>query len=302
MYDRFVSGQASERQIAEELNARGVPTDIGRPWTRGTVHQVLTNEKYIGNNVYNRRSFKLKQKRVRNPPDQYIRAIGAFEPIVDADLFVRAQAIIAERSRRLSDDEMLSWLLRVFEQHGQLSALIIDEYEGGPSSSTFRSRFGSLVRAYRLVGYHPARDYAYLDINRRLRRLHPQIVEEILSAMVAEGAAVRRDEQTDLCTINEEFTLSVVVARCLQLASGAHRWVIRLDRPLQPDVTVAARMNSDNDAAMDYYTIPSTDIVGQKLRLAETNGLLLDAYRYDGLQHLIAMARRVRLGEVAYSG
>jgi hypothetical protein len=60
-------------------------------------------------------------------------------------------------------------------------------------------------------------------------------------------------------------------------------------------------MNSDNDAVMDYYTIPATDMVGRKLRLAESNGLLLDAYRYDDLQHLIAITRRVRLEEVAYN-
>ena len=47
---------------------RGILTDLGRPWTRGTVHQVLINEKYIGNNVWNRGSFKLKKKRVRNSP------------------------------------------------------------------------------------------------------------------------------------------------------------------------------------------------------------------------------------------
>ena len=55
------------------LNDEGGLTDLGRPWTRGTVHQVLTNEKYIGNNVYNRISFKLKKKRVVNPPDMWIR-------------------------------------------------------------------------------------------------------------------------------------------------------------------------------------------------------------------------------------
>ena len=30
------------------LNAEGYRTDLDRPWTRGTVHQVLTNEKYLG--------------------------------------------------------------------------------------------------------------------------------------------------------------------------------------------------------------------------------------------------------------
>src|SRR5262249_6260502 len=56
------------------LNRRGVLTDLERAWTRGTVHEVLINEKYIGNNVWNRCSFKLKEKHVRNSPDLWVRA------------------------------------------------------------------------------------------------------------------------------------------------------------------------------------------------------------------------------------
>jgi hypothetical protein len=41
-------------------------------WTRATVHQVLTNPKYIGANIYNRRSFKLKHRRVNNPTQMWI--------------------------------------------------------------------------------------------------------------------------------------------------------------------------------------------------------------------------------------
>ncbi len=55
--------------IANRLNAAAVLTDLDRPWTYSTVRQVLSNEKYIGNNVYNRHSFKLKKKHVDNPPD-----------------------------------------------------------------------------------------------------------------------------------------------------------------------------------------------------------------------------------------
>ena len=50
---------------------------------------MLTNEKCIGNNVYNRVSFKLKKKRVVNPPDMWIRADGAFAAIVDSSVFRR---------------------------------------------------------------------------------------------------------------------------------------------------------------------------------------------------------------------
>ena len=62
MYDAFVKEGKSEWEIAKLLNERGILTDFQRAWTRGTVHEVLTNEKYIGNNVYHRTSCKLKQE------------------------------------------------------------------------------------------------------------------------------------------------------------------------------------------------------------------------------------------------
>jgi Recombinase len=54
IYRLFVDEGKVEGEIASLLNARGIVTDLRRSWTRGTVQQVLTNEKYIGNNVYNR--------------------------------------------------------------------------------------------------------------------------------------------------------------------------------------------------------------------------------------------------------
>ena len=95
IYRSFTNDGKSEREIATELNERRIPTDLDRPWTRATVHQVLINEKYIGNNVWNRSSFKLKKKHVRNSPDTWLRAKGVFEPIVDHDVFEAAQAVIA---------------------------------------------------------------------------------------------------------------------------------------------------------------------------------------------------------------
>ena len=70
----------------------------------------MTSEKYVGNNVYNRVSFKLKKKRVVNPPEMWIRGNAAFEPIIPADLFANVQGIIRERSRRYTNDELLEQL------------------------------------------------------------------------------------------------------------------------------------------------------------------------------------------------
>ncbi|WZB74799.1 recombinase family protein [Achromobacter insuavis] len=177
-----------ERVIASVLNREGTMSDTGRPWTRGTIHQILTNEKYIGNNVYNRSSFKLKMEHVRNPPAQWVRCDGAFEGIVPAAIFTQVQAVIAARSRHLDDGQMLDILRQALTRYGTLSGILIDEDEEAPSSSAYRSRFGSLLRAYSLIGYTPRRDYAYLEINRALRRRHPELMGEISAGISRAGA------------------------------------------------------------------------------------------------------------------
>jgi DNA invertase Pin-like site-specific DNA recombinase len=299
IYRMFVETGKPEQEIAELLNERGSETDLGRPWTRGTVHQVLINEKYIGNNVWNRTSFKLKKRRVRNGPEMWIRANGAFPAIVDQGTFDAAQTIIQARSFRLSDAEMLNLLKTAFEREGCLSGIMIDETDGLPSSSAYRSRFGSLLRAYSLVGFRPRRDYRYIEINRMLRKLYPGIVDEIVGRLRVIGCTVQQDSETDLLSVNNEFTSSVVIARCRHMPSGAYRWRLRLDTGLSPDITVAVRMDAGNRTPLDYYLLPQIDIEQPKLRLAEENGLALDAYRFDALDFFYEFARPVRLAEAA---
>jgi Recombinase len=299
MYRSFVKEGKTEREIADILNERGLTTDLERPWTRGTVHQVLINEKYIGNNVWNRGSFKLKKKRVRNSPDIWIRSERAFESIVDRSLFEAAQAIIGERSRKLSSDEMLEALQQLLRDRGYLSGLIIDETERLPSSSAYQSRFGSLLRAYKLVGFTPDRDYRYIEINRALRRMHPQIVSSAIPGIEHVGGLVEQDAATDLLTINGEFTASIVVVRCRTTPAGSLRWQIRFDTGLWPDITIAIRMDQLNREALDHYLLPRIDMTGPRLRLAQDNGVSLDAYRFETLDPLFDLAARAKLLEVA---
>ncbi len=78
-------------------------------------------------------------------------------------------------------------LQQLLQDRGYLSGLIIDETERLPSSSAYQSRFGSLLRAYELVGFTPDRDYRYIEINRALRRMHPQIVTDTIAGMKQAG-------------------------------------------------------------------------------------------------------------------
>lgn len=299
IYRAFVDQRLSESVIAGQLNARGIKTDFDRPWTRATVHQVLTNEKYIGNNVFNRRSFRLKLVRVNNPPDKWVRAENAFKAIIEPAYFLAAQHLILERSRRLSDDDMLGKLKGLHERKGWLSGILIDEDEEMPSSAAYAHRFGGLVTAYKLIGYDPGIDYSYQEINKELRKLYPQIVEEAIKRIKEMGSDVRREVGNDLLIINDTLTVSVVLSRCQQTEAGALRWHIRLDTGLQPDFTIAIRMNADNKTVLDYYLLPHLDVESPKMRLAEDNGFALDVYRFDTLEPFFMLTRQVAIPEAA---
>jgi DNA invertase Pin-like site-specific DNA recombinase len=293
IYQAFVHESKSERVIALCLNVRKILTDLGRPWTRGTVHQILTNEKYIGHNVYHRTSFKLKRKHVENPPDMWIRAERAFPAIVDPVVFATAQEIILARAKRFSDDEMLQALRGIWSKHGRVSGLLIDEEEAMPSSAAFRHRFGSLVRAYQLIGYTPPVDYSFIEINQYLRARHPEMVQEVVSALASLGVEVARDPVTELLVLDHELTVSIVLARCLKTETGSQRWLLRFEESFRPDLTIAVRMDETNQAIKDYYLFPALDLAVAQLRLAENNHLQLDAYRFDDLNFFFAMAERI---------
>jgi DNA invertase Pin-like site-specific DNA recombinase len=299
IYRLFTQQLRTEAEIASSLNAEGLITEQGQAWSRATIHHVLTNEKYIGNNVYNRVSFKLKQRRVANTPEMWVRATAAFEPVVEPSLFETARQIIENRSKRLSDEEMLAQLGRLYEQRRCLSALVIDEMDDMPSSAAYRYRFGSLVRAYRLVGYIPARDYTYVETNRALRTVFAGVVSDTIERIARVGGLVRRDPETDLLRVNDEFTVSIVVVRCQQTPGGALRWKVRFDAGLSPDITVAVRMATSNEEPRDYYLLPRLDFHLAMLRLSEDNGTFLDAYRFDSLDSLSLLSERTQLPEAA---
>lgn len=299
IYDQFIRHGQTESKIAVALNAKGILTDFGRAWSSGAVHQILTNEKYIGNNVYNRTSGKLTEKRHMNAPEDWVRAEAAFVPVIPKDTFFEAQQIIAERNQHYSDADLLAMLSGLLQRHGMLSGIIIDEADDMPPASAYQSRFGSLIRAYELVGFRPDRDYRYLEINRALRLFHRDAVVATIDQIRAQGSTITQNPVTDLLLINEEFTASIAVARCQQTAAGTRRWKIRFDASLRPDITLAIRMNGPNDAPLDYYFLPSNEMTSHRLGLSEENGFMLDAFRFDSLDSFVAMSRRCRIAELA---
>jgi DNA invertase Pin-like site-specific DNA recombinase len=302
IYDQFIAG-TSETEIATQLNARGVKNHFGRPWSRGTVCEVLTNEKYVGNNLFNRTSGKMKSKAKPNPETQWIRKERAFEPIVDAQRFYTVQGIYQERNKKITDEELLQGLRDLYARQGRLSALIIDEADYLPPSSLFRTRFGGLLRAYQMVGYTPDRNYQYVAINQRLRVLHAEIVADVVHSI--EDLCGRRipiDPERCLLELNYNLFISIVISRCFTTPSGSRRWKIRFDSGYHPDITVAVRMDATNEAIKDYYILPALEFAQEQVRLLEDNFGFLDSFRTDTLDYLLDLSVNISLDKAVDDG
>lgn len=73
-------------------------------WSFQTIHQILTNEVYIGNMIQKRCetiSYKVKKKR-SIPKEDQIRVVGTHEPIISAEMFDTVQELLKTRTRSLS--------------------------------------------------------------------------------------------------------------------------------------------------------------------------------------------------------
>ena len=80
---------------------------------------------------------------------------------------------------------------------------------------------------------------------------------------------------------------------------GSSRWLIRFDSGLNPDITIAARLEPGNTEIRDYYLLPSLDLKEERLRFRDENAIELDGYQFDNLSYFFRMAERTRLEELS---
>lgn len=298
IYDLFIDDNMPEFIIAERLNEQNIPAENGTLWTRAKIHQILTNEKYIGNNIYNKTSSKLKSRLVKNPKNEWVRCDKAYKPIISKKKYNKAQEIIQLRSVHLTNEELLEKLKQKLESNGKLSGFIIDEDDTGPSSSVYRTRFGGLLRAYTLIGYKPEHDYSYIQINEALRSFYSGIIEDFKGEFLKSNCHIDEYKYAPMLYINDELLISVLITKCTHMKSGKLRWKVRFDNSQKADITIVIRMDSQNISPLDFYIIPKIENEYSKMCMTETNNIRLDLYRFDNLDKLLQIITRMKVREL----
>ena len=273
MFHEFVVERSSDNQIACQLNEAKIANHNGSRWTGSMIHNVLRNENYIGNIVYNRTSRRLGQALVNNPRHLWVRCEAVVEPVVDKSVFARAQKIMADRYVSIPEDQMLMRLRVLLHRKGKLTYRIIDRAAGMPSASCYKKHFGSLRKAFALIGYVSPRNCDWLDTKGHW------------SELVAElSAKIARPDVT------------VMVARHLvkPKPSFAAQWrAYRRSVPFARLVAIV-RLNEANKAIHDYVLLPGTGWTGPYLRLSNPALGRMKAVKFKTVDELIGAIKARR--------
>ncbi|HLV85808.1 MAG TPA: recombinase family protein [Candidatus Sulfotelmatobacter sp.] len=282
IFRMFVSHRMHVCAIAECLNRAGIPY-LGSKWNRAAVQGILCHPKYAGCQVFNRTSCRLFTPRVRLPESQWVVTAGAIEPLVDAGTFERARHILRDNTVNRSDDVLLERLKTLQVKEGRLTLKLVKGSAITPSPSTYRYRFGSMRRAYQLIGYGNPSDFPSTD-SRRTQSLRRDLMEQIVSLFPGEVSITKPSGRWRGALQLQNGTVVSVL-----LASSIKEWKQTMTWRVQPvwhewdQVTLLARLNKGNLSFFDFHLMPRMDRrSGFFLRLESTwlnGGVLLPELR-----------------------
>ena len=297
IFRQFVVDQRSETKIARRLNAAGMKCPTGRPWSPGIISYMLANENYIGNLLYGRHTCRLREYNKPNPPEQWIRKVGAIESIISPELFAKARAIIDTRksTKGLSNEEMLKRLRILLRKKGRLSRDIISDAPGVPSPGLYQFRFGSLRKAYRLIGYVSTRDCEYIDSRDDRHTMMEEHAVKLGAALAAFGEDVRLNQVHRTLEVRS-LVVSLRVARSTHDGNEKHSptWTVEHGRHLPPGIVVGIRLDASNRAVRDYFLMQASKLV-DRLRFTENSAKRYGLRWFGSVDDIVrAIKRRVR--------
>ncbi len=253
IFHEFVNLGHSHYRIAERLNADGVPSAKGCPWTGPMVLIRLKNEKYVGTMIYNQHSQKLKTPRRINPPEKWVRTPEAFEGIIGVEQFLQAQQILAERRLKYQPERMISQLEALYSKHGLWHSSLLRLDDDVPSASTYASHFGSLDLAFQQL---------YREQHDQVRQLvHEQICQHVPEVLT----------YGDFLVLDQKLALSIQPAVPMLSGYTAY-WPFRPDERHVIDLTLGVLLSNPKEAdILGYVALPRWLAGDQSLRITSTS-------------------------------
>lgn len=262
-----------QRAIADGLNRDGIQSPSGSAWDASKVKRILINPMYTGTLVYNKTTQKLKTPTRRNPEDQWIKTDGAFDPLIDPELFQQAQSIFAQTVLKYTPEAMISRLECIYQEFGFIRASMLQADKESPSATTYAKRFRSLDMAYQQV-FSSTLD----EITRKVEFTLRDQVDEV-------------ERHEDFLVINRRFT--VLVQPSVPVPHGyQHYWYFRPDHRSMIDITLGVPVSgADQSRILGYVALPRLLVRNKSIRMFGSSETRLSLHGHTGLDMITQLAK-----------
>ena len=297
IFEMTVREHQTPSVIADRLNREAFKNSIGRAWTYHNVYKILRNPEYAGCATWGRTTARLHMRVKKLPRSTWIIQPGAYAPIVDMETFQTAQKIIEGRRTypsKQSKEQMLDRLRCLLDEKKKLNSTIISDAPDLLKLGTYRQRFGSLITAYKRVGYRPPK--AILNSSARIVRVDR--IRQALLARIHRLFSNMHPIQIEghkrmAVEVDGKFRISVQLCRPVWTEAGELRWLVRV-RPEERDyIVLLCLLDRPYSTITDFYvTAPLRNSIAFTKQFGKGDEWLSKAARLEDLSELYGVAKR----------
>jgi DNA invertase Pin-like site-specific DNA recombinase/DNA-binding winged helix-turn-helix (wHTH) protein len=302
IFDLAANERMAPRQIVKELNRRKLSYIGDGAWDDNAVYRILKNEKYMGYNVWGKTVRPFNRDSHRVPRSAWIIKPDAFVPIVSVEQFTRVQKLIQRRRNwpKRPDEYLLNGMRRVLAREGRLTEKLLTG-RGIFDHRTYCKRFGSVLRAYQLVGYQPSiHAFKSVDNLRKMKRLRSELLIRLKELFPSNVRIIQRCGQSQRRAIELDNSLQIVVHICRPVRptlGGEPRWLL-IAQPRESGVPALICFADKNMSQLiSFYVVPEFGQIIRRYKvLREGHPWLAAGKRLESLSQFHEVAREVTLG------
>jgi DNA invertase Pin-like site-specific DNA recombinase len=250
-------------EIARRLNRAGIfPPPHLKKWTKYVIRRMLSDEKYMGQIVYNKTTGRLSSVRKKNPDAQWVRCANVIEPIVSPALFEAARIRAKSDLVRVDPIRAGTRLKALFEKRGRLSVSLM-RAEGLHDPSVYSNRFGSLLDAFHWAGYDAKVDYKRISTQAwACRSRRQQIIQRLRKRLAESGHSSALEGQYVLILLGH-WRLAIMLFR-----HARKGW--RFDQAKEVDATLCIRP-APNGFDDEYFLVAKAQMRRASVWVGESN-------------------------------
>jgi DNA invertase Pin-like site-specific DNA recombinase len=261
IFSMAVSKRNSPARISAAMNRQGFEYTDHELWTEGRVFRILTNPVYAGCNVWGRTKKFLGGQTSRLPPDRWASKSDAFTAIVDRLTFDRAQRAIQSRrtNPKKPDEYLLSGMRRVLAREGKLTQRLLKGRHIF-DHRTYCKRFGSVLRAYELVGYQPPeRIVKIVETLRKTRHLRTELLVRLKELFPEHLRLIHLpgQHQREVAELDGQVKIAIHLGRPVGNDTyGEPRWLVKAHREERGLPALICTVDPQVSRILNYYVVP----------------------------------------------